>query len=103
MLKHNITAAAQDIRHCDQVSFVHALFESIGMSALSTNGEGKKKKMLFKNPNATQVIKTQRVQKGLQLPPLAGLQCKGLTLEKGSTRVALLGLYTRRWARLFLQ
>lgn len=44
MLKHNITAAAQDIRHCDQVSFVHALFESIGMSALSTNGEGKKKK-----------------------------------------------------------
>lgn len=59
--------------------------------------------MVCKNPNAMQVIKTQHVQKGLQLPPLAGLQSKGLTLEKGSTRVALLGLYTRQWARLFLQ
>lgn len=78
------------------------LFESKGMSALGTHQE-EKKKMVFKNPKATRVIKTQRVQKGLQLPPLAGLQCKGLTVEKGSMRVALLGLYTRRWARLFLQ
>lgn len=108
MLKHNITAAAPDIHRCDQVRYFHALFEfaSTGKSTLTTEmgvGVGEKNKKVFKDPNATRVIKRQREQKELQLPPLAGLQCKGLTLEKGSTRVALPGLYTRRWTRLFLQ
>lgn len=112
MLKHNITAAAPDIHHYDQVRFLgfvlvffQALFESIGMSALSTNVEGKekKKKWCVRIRMQRRSSKRNGCIKGLQLPPLAGSQSKGLALEKGSTRVALLGLYTRRWARLFLQ
>lgn len=63
----------------------------------------REKNLVYKCPNAKQVIKRQRFESQLQFPPLAGMQCKGLAPENGSTRVALLGLYTSPWTRLFLQ